>query len=236
MSEIFEINLEDLIDNVKTDEKKNFDDIVDLDADLHRNICIEEIYSGLGAEIDSKIRFWNRLDDKNEIAIGDREPIKIFIDSLGGSLTDSLTIVNSIQLSRTPVITIALGCVYSGGFFIFIAGDKRYAYPNASFLYHEGSAGTQGTANQFSNFAEFYKVQLKQIEDFSNLGYDKTPICIAKTPLSFTDKAKVLGAPDDFVITIREVRLSAGAGFIVPLAGSVMTMPGLPKVPAATKM
>lgn len=165
MSEIFEINLEDLIDNVKTDEKKNFDDIVDLDADLHRNICIEEIYSGLGAEIDSKIRFWNRLDDKNEIAIGDREPIKIFIDSLGGSLTDSLTIVNSIQLSRTPVITIALGCVYSGGFFIFIAGDKRYAYPNASFLYHEGSAGTQGTANQFSNFAEFYKVQLKQIED-----------------------------------------------------------------------
>ena len=165
MSETFEINLDDLIDNIKTDKKKTFEDVVDLDADLHRNICIGDIYDGLGIEIDSKIRFWNRLDDKNGIAIEDREPIKIFIDSLGGSLTDAFTIINSIQLSRTPVVTIALGCVYSGGFFIFITGDKRYAYPNASFLYHEGSAGTQGTANQFSNFAEFYKVQLKQIED-----------------------------------------------------------------------
>ena len=151
---------------------ETFEDVVDLDADLHRNICIGDIYDGLGIEVDSKIRFWNKLDDKNGIAIEDREPIKIFIDSLGGSLTDAFTIINSIQLSRTPVVTIALGCVYSGGFFIFITGDKRYAYPNASFLYHEGSAGTQGTANQFSNFAEFYKVQLKQIEDLV-LNYTK---------------------------------------------------------------
>lgn len=76
----------------------------------------------------------------------------------------------------------------------------------------------------------------EQIKAFSNLGYDKTPICIAKTPLSFTDNPKVLNAPDDFVVTIREVRLSSGAGFIVPLTGSIMTMPGLPKVPAAVKM
>ena len=76
----------------------------------------------------------------------------------------------------------------------------------------------------------------QQIEDFSKLGFDKTPICIAKTPQSLTDNPKVLGAPTGFTITIREVRLSAGANFIVPLAGSVMTMPGLPKVPAATKM
>ena len=76
----------------------------------------------------------------------------------------------------------------------------------------------------------------EQIEEFSKLGFDKTPICIAKTPQSLTDDPKVLGAPSGFTITIREVRLSAGANFIVPLAGSVMTMPGLPKVPAATKM
>ena len=76
----------------------------------------------------------------------------------------------------------------------------------------------------------------QQIEDFAKLGFDKTPICIAKTPQSLTDDPKVLGAPSGFTITIREVRLSAGANFIVPLAGSVMTMPGLPKVPAATKM
>ena len=77
---------------------------------------------------------------------------------------------------------------------------------------------------------------LEQIESFTKLGYGKTPVCIAKTPLSFTDNPKVLGAPDDFVITIREVRLSAGANFVVCLTGSIMTMPGLPKVPAAVKM
>ena len=76
----------------------------------------------------------------------------------------------------------------------------------------------------------------KQIEEFVKAGFDKTPICIAKTPLSFTDNAKVLGAPDDFVVTVKEVRLSAGANFLVALTGSIMTMPGLPKVPAAVLM
>lgn len=77
---------------------------------------------------------------------------------------------------------------------------------------------------------------LEQIDNFVKIGYGKTPICVAKTPLSFTDNPKVLGAPDDFVITIREVRLSAGANFLVCLTGSIMTMPGLPKIPAAVKM
>ncbi len=76
----------------------------------------------------------------------------------------------------------------------------------------------------------------KQIEEYIKLGYDKTPICIAKTPQSFSDNPKVLNTPHNFNITIREVRLSAGANFIVPLTGSIMTMPGLPKVPAAVKM
>ena len=76
----------------------------------------------------------------------------------------------------------------------------------------------------------------KQIEDYTKLGFDKTPICIAKTPQSLTDDPKVLGAPRGFTVTIREVRLSAGANFIVLLTGAIMTMPGLPKVPAAVKM
>ena len=77
---------------------------------------------------------------------------------------------------------------------------------------------------------------LKQIDEYIRLGFDKTPICIAKTPLSLTDNPKVLGRPKDFTMTIREIRLSAGAGFLVALTGAVMTMPGLPKVPAAVKM
>ena len=83
---------------------------------------------------------------------------------------------------------------------------------------------------------EYSELAETQIQEYTEQGFDKTPICIAKTPLSFTDNPKVLGAPDDFKITIREIRLSAGANFVVCLTGSIMTMPGLPKVPAAVKM
>ena len=76
----------------------------------------------------------------------------------------------------------------------------------------------------------------EQIAQYEKMGYKGLAVCMAKTPNSITDDAKVLGAPTGFTITVREVRLSAGAGFIVPLTGAVMTMPGLPKVPAATKM
>ena len=76
----------------------------------------------------------------------------------------------------------------------------------------------------------------QQIEQYEKMGYKGLAVCMAKTPNSITDDAKVLGAPIGFTITVREVRLSAGAGFIVPLTGAVMTMPGLPKVPIATKM
>jgi len=73
----------------------------------------------------------------------------------------------------------------------------------------------------------------KQIRTLEKLGHKTLPICIAKTQYSFSDNAKLLGAPTDFTITIRQVRLSAGAGFIVALAGDIMTMPGLAKIPAA---
>ena len=68
------------------------------------------------------------------------------------------------------------------------------------------------------------------------MGYGQTPICIAKTPQSFSDNAKLLNTPKNFKITIREVNLSSGANFVVPLLGNIMTMPGLPKVPSAVKM
>lgn len=73
----------------------------------------------------------------------------------------------------------------------------------------------------------------KQLARVRDLGFDKLPICMAKTQLSLTDDPSVYGRPRDFVITVREVRISAGAGFLVPLTGEMMTMPGLPKVPAS---
>ncbi len=76
----------------------------------------------------------------------------------------------------------------------------------------------------------------KQIKTLTELGYDKMPICMAKTQYSFTDDQTKLGAPRGFNITVRNVKVSAGAGFLVALTGEIMTMPGLPKVPAAERI
>lgn len=83
---------------------------------------------------------------------------------------------------------------------------------------------------------DFTSEAKKQIRQLAELGYDKLPICMAKTQYSFSDNEKLLGAPSGFRITVREVKVSAGAGFIVALTGQIMTMPGLPKVPAANGM
>lgn len=76
----------------------------------------------------------------------------------------------------------------------------------------------------------------KQIDRLTALGFDKCPVCIAKTQYSFSDDASKLGAPEHFTVTVKNVKVSAGAGFVVVLTGDIMTMPGLPKVPAAEKI
>lgn len=82
----------------------------------------------------------------------------------------------------------------------------------------------------------FSEEALAKIEKFEKMGYRECPVCIAKTQYSFSDDPKLLGAPNDFTFTVRDVRLSAGAGFIVAICGNIMTMPGLPKVPAANSI
>ena len=76
----------------------------------------------------------------------------------------------------------------------------------------------------------------KQARQLTELGFDRLPICMAKTQYSFSDNAALLGAPKGFTVTVRNLKVSAGAGFIVALTGDIMTMPGLPKVPAAEKI
>ena len=76
----------------------------------------------------------------------------------------------------------------------------------------------------------------KQLKELTEQGFDKLPICMAKTQYSFTDDQTKLGAPEGFRITVRNLKVSAGAGFVVALTGDIMTMPGLPKVPAAEKI
>ena len=76
----------------------------------------------------------------------------------------------------------------------------------------------------------------KQIAQLTALGFDKCPVCMAKTQYSFSDDPTKLGAPEGFTVTVRNVKVSAGAGFVVALTGDIMTMPGLPKVPAAERI
>ena len=90
-------------------------------------------------------------------------------------------------------------------------------------IYH--AAGVQLVGNAVK--------QIKQLED---LGFGNLPICMAKTQYSFSDDASKLGAPKGFTVTVRNLKVSAGAGFIVALTGDIMTMPGLPKSPAAERI
>jgi len=164
----YEIDIDDLAEalvNKVKDDVKTFDDFLNLNSSLNREILIGEIVDGLGISVESYIRYWNKLDNEKGLAPEEREPIKLYIDSLGGCLTDTFTIVDAIKMSKTPVIGICTGCAYSGGFFIFISCDQRIAYPHSSYLFHEGATSTGGTSGQFQNYAAFYKKELNQLKD-----------------------------------------------------------------------
>ena len=83
---------------------------------------------------------------------------------------------------------------------------------------------------------DFTSKAKKKLKEISDLGLDNYPVCMAKTQYSFSDDPKLLGAPTGFTVTVRDLRVSRGAGFIVALTGDIMTMPGLPKVPAANNI
>ena len=82
----------------------------------------------------------------------------------------------------------------------------------------------------------FAPAAMRQIERLEELGYGELPVCMAKNQYSLSDNPDLLGRPTDFTVNIREVYVSAGAGFVVVLTGTIMTMPGLPKNPAAYKI
>ena len=160
------IKITDLVKSLVESDKDQYDfgDITDLSNALNRQLNVGEIDGNVGDAIDSYIRFFNRQDEQDGIPVEERVPIKIYIDSPGGDLIATFTMINSIRMSKTPVWTINIGAAYSGGFFTFIAGHKRFAYPLSSFLFHEGSTGTSGDAGKFRNFADFYKKELDNLK------------------------------------------------------------------------
>lgn len=110
-------------------------------------------------------------------------------------------------------------------------GDFTFAYESGASIEEKITAVAQKIYG--GDGAVFTADAKKQIERLEQLGFGSLPVCIAKTQYSFSDDAKLLGAPSGFKITVRSVKVSAGAGFVVALTGNIMTMPGLPKVPAA---
>ena len=157
----------DMVNSLKDNYKeviKSFSSIIETNSYFRREIILGDIESDVGESVEAFIRFFNQLDEEENIPIEDRQPIKIFIDSGGGDLCATLTMIDAIEASKTPVWTINIGTAYSGGFFTFLAGHKRFAYPHATFLYHEGSTINGGDAGKFRNFAEFYEKQLQMLK------------------------------------------------------------------------
>lgn len=168
-------SIDTLVNSLVESDKDNYDftDIINLHNGINRCMHLGAIDNEIADVIDNYIRFFNTQDKQNNTPIEERKPIKIFIDSVGGDIMGTLTIIDSIRQSDTPVITINTGQAYSGGFFCFIAGHKRICYPNASFLFHEGSTGTFADANKFNNWADFYKKILRRLRaitlEFTNI-------------------------------------------------------------------
>ena len=164
------IDLEEILENLKSNVSEDivtFNDVVNLNGAINREVYIGKIIDGTGTAVNNYIRFWNRQDEKANIPVDKRKPIKLYVDSTGGCLIDTFTMIDSISLSKTPVWTICTGAAYSGGFFTFIAGHKRFAYPTASFMFHEGSTGNMADAGKFRNYADFYYKQLDELKDIT---------------------------------------------------------------------
>ena len=106
--------------------------------------------------------------------------------------------------------------------------DEKDTVPNKIAAVAREIYGAEGV-----DYTDAAKKQLGEIEA---LGFDKMPVCMAKTQYSLSDDATKTGCPRDFRITVKELRVSAGAGFLVALTGNILTMPGLPKKPAAENM
>ena len=158
--------IEALREGLQDSAQQSFADMCAAECAIaNREVFVGTIGPGLGDNIDMYIRYWNMKDDEAGIPVEKRQPIKVYIDSNGGCLDDTLTMIDAISMSKTPVWTICVGNAYSGGFFTFIAGHKRIAYPMSSFMFHEGSTNS-GTvdAGKFRNYADFYSRQMELLK------------------------------------------------------------------------
>lgn len=107
---------------------------------------------------------WNKED--NDIPVEERKKIIIYISTLGGCVDSGFALIDAIELSKTPVITVNIGDAYSMGFLISLAGDERLTLPNATFLLHDGSTGVINSMAKVSDTAKFYKQMEDRIKEY----------------------------------------------------------------------
>ena len=101
----------------------------------NRELQLDTLTPQIAESVDSYIRFWNLVDTESGTSLSEREPIKLYINSIGGSLDAAITIMNSIQISKTPVYTFNIGSVHKESFLIYMAGHKRYTYIDSTFMF-----------------------------------------------------------------------------------------------------
>ena len=113
-------------------------------------------------------------------------------------------------------------------------GDFTFSYPSDATLEQKIEAVVRKIYG--GDGIQLLPAAKKQLDQLESLGFGGCPVCIAKTQYSFSDDPTKLGAPEGFTVTVKSVKVSAGAGFVVVLTGDILTMPGLPKVPAAERI
>ena len=153
------------------------------------------------------IKKWNE-EDKG-IDAKDRKPIRIFINSDGGDVTAVMHVIDMIQLSKTPVITIGMGKVYSAGGLLLMAGHKRYVFEHTSCLIHDGSSGAVGSVGKLLDGLRFTEASEKQIRRYI---LDRTKITeetfdknYRRDWFLFADEMIQLGIADDIVRDIDQI-------------------------------
>ena len=147
-------------------KSNSFSDYFTTVQTLNREIYLNVITPQIAEEINKTIRFWNFIDVENGTEMTKRPPIKIFIDSMGGDFNAMLSIIDSIKLSLTPVYTINIGTTYKEAFYIYLAGHKRYSYPNATFVYKRDLQQLDEIDKQANLYSSYYERQLSNLKDF----------------------------------------------------------------------
>ena len=204
-------DLEVLIDDdIKTLSKTDLPDYYLLS--FYKRLANREIFWNDDIDTDLvdfswQILEWNRED--KDILIENRKPIIIYINSDGGCLNSTMNFIDMIKLSKTPVITIAMGKAYSAGGLLLMAGHKRYIFKDTTFLLHDGSTGAFGSVSKVVDSLEFTQKTEKRMKEFilanTKINEDLYDKNYRRDWFMFSDEIIKYGVADKIIIDLSEI-------------------------------